>query len=106
MEKLNDYIDICSNMQRPGAVFCLGRCSLATPIYLVLAALGASTAATGAFVSDTVCAVAGFLACFLDFLVAGVALVEVFFISALASGLAPIGATTAGAGAAAGMAAG
>src|SRR5450755_4212504 len=106
MEKLNDYIDFCSKMQRPGSLFCFDRCSLATPIYLALAALGASTAAAGAFVADTVCAVAGFLACFLDFLVAGVALVEVFFISALASGLAAIGAATAGAGAAAGMAAG
>jgi hypothetical protein len=92
MEKPNDYIDFCSNMQRPGAVFGHIRCSPATLHYLVIAALGASTAETGAFVAETVCAVAGFLAFFLDFLAAGVALVEVFFMSALASDLAAIGA--------------
>ena len=99
MEKLNDNIDFCSNMQRPEAVFGDGRCSPATLLYLVLAALGASTAETGAFVADTVCALAGFLAFFLDFLAAGVALVEVFFMSALASDLAAIGATVVAAGA-------
>jgi hypothetical protein len=75
--------------------------------YLVLAAFGASTAETGAFVADTVCALAGFLGFFLDFLAAGVvALVEVFFISAVASDLAAIGAAAAGAGVAAGVAVG
>jgi hypothetical protein len=107
MEKLNDYIDFCSDVQRPERVFGHGRCSPATSLYLVLAAFGASTAETGAFVAETVCALAGFLAFFLDFLAAGVvALVEVFFISAVASDLAAIGAVAAGAGAAAGVAAG
>jgi hypothetical protein len=106
MEKLNDYIDFCSNMQRPGWVFDYGRCSPATFLYLVLAAFGASTAETGAFVADTVCAVAGFLAFFLDFFAAGVALAEVCFTSAVvASDLAAMGAAAAGAGAAAVVAA-
>ena len=54
MEKLNDYIDFCCNMQRLGPQFGLCRCSLATQNYLALEALGASTAAAGAFVADTV----------------------------------------------------
>src|SRR6266478_754366 len=102
MEKLNDYIDFCSNMQRPRRVFGHGRCGPATLLYLVLAAFGASTVEAGAFVAETVCALVGFLAFFLDFLAAGVALVEVFFVSAVVSDLVAIGAAAAGAGAAAG----
>src|SRR5207245_1778476 len=46
------------------------------------------------FVAEAVCPLAGFLAFFLDFLVV---VVEVFFISVLASDLAAIGADAAGA---------
>jgi len=91
MEKPNDYIDFCGNLQRPGEVFGHGRCSPATLVYLVLVAFGVSA---GAFVAEAVCPLAGFLAFFLDFLVV---VVEVFFISVLASDLAAIGAAAAGA---------
>src|SRR5436190_17663270 len=94
MEKPNDYIDFCGNLQRPGEVFGHVRCSPATLVYLVLVVLGASAAETGAFVAEAVCPLAGFLAFFLDFLVV---VVEVFFISVLASDLAAIGALAAGA---------
>jgi hypothetical protein len=100
---LYDYIDFCGNMQRPAAVYGDGRCSVATLLYFVLAAFGTSTADVAGFVAETGCAVAGFLAFFLVFLAAGVALVEVFFMSVLTSDLAAIG-VAAGAGAAAGAA--
>src|SRR5258707_1994597 len=100
MEKPNDYIDFCGNLQRPREVFGHGRCSPARLVYLVLVAFGVSAAETGAFVAEAVCPLAGFLAFFFDFLVV---VVEVFFISVLASDLAAIGAAAAGA---AGVAAG
>jgi hypothetical protein len=89
-------------MQRPKAIFGDSRCSPATLIYLAPTTFGASTDEVGALVAGAACVVVGFLAFFFDFLVAGVALVEVFCMPAVASALVAIGAAAAGAGATAG----
>jgi hypothetical protein len=83
-------------MQRPEAVFRDGRCSTTTVLYLAPTTFGVSTDEVGALVPGAVSVVAGFLAFFFDFLVDEVAVVDVFFISVLASALFAVGAVAAG----------